>query len=388
MAWMDCHLPLFHASMESMAASRRIPVMSWLLAASLATIPPSWAAWPDPVDSPSEAMPRAQRSLMLDVAALPGGRLIAVGERGHVLVSEDDGASWRQITTPVRSTLTAVAAAGGTVVAAGHDGVILHSTDAGETWRRVREERWSADNQMSPSNGSPLLDVLFLDGQRVLAVGAYAMVLRSNDGGATWEPVEADLAGAAGQTGDAAGADGVHDGDEDGDSLLFHADELEVGEEVDPHLNAITRVGDLLLMVGERGSLFRSRDDGETWERLPFPYGGSMFGLLPLGGDSVLAYGLRGRAYQSDDAGTTWTEVDTGTTASLFGGDAGAGGEVVLVGAQGVVLRRNRGDGSFRQRVYTTEEGETPTGSAVRLRADGSLLLVGDRGITTWQEQP
>ena len=41
----------------------------------------------------SEPARLAVRSMLLD-AAVDGNRLIAVGERGHVLLSEDGGASW------------------------------------------------------------------------------------------------------------------------------------------------------------------------------------------------------------------------------------------------------------------------------------------------------
>ena len=377
-----------HVSMDPMATHRRFLLPSCLLAAGLIAAPPLLASWPDPVDSPSQPQPRAQQSLMLDVAGLPGGRLVAVGERGHVLLSDDAGVTWRQVPAPVRSTLTAVAGNADAVVAAGHDGVILHSADRGETWRRVREERWSVDNQMSPSNGTPVLDVLFLDARRVLAIGAYALMLRSDDGGVTWTQLEPDLTG--GDPVAEAGAEEVpvDDLDDEGDALLFDADDLLIDDEVDPHLNAVARVGDALLMVGERGSIYRSRDDGETWRRLQLPYGGSMFGVLPLSGQSALVYGLRGRVFQSDDAGDSWRDIDTGVNASLFGGAVGGNGQVVLVGAQGAVLRRDRGNGGFSASTYTNDDGETPIGAAVRLRDDGSLLLIGDRGITTWQEQP
>lgn len=371
-----------------MTTHRRFALTACLLAAVAVAAPPLSAAWPDPVDSPAELQARAAQSFMLDVATLPGGRLVAVGERGHILLSDDAGASWRQVAAPVRSTLTSVAASDTAAVAAGHDGVILRSTDLGETWQRVREERYSVDNQMSPSNGSPVLDLVFLDAQRVLAVGAYALMLRSDDGGASWQPLEADLTGGGSEDIDDTGMDDSGNDDaQDADALLFDDADLAIDDEVDPHLNAITRVGDALIMVGERGSAFRSRDDGETWQRLGLPYGGSMFGVLPLSGDSLLVYGLRGRIFQSDDAGDSWREIETGVTATLFGGDAADGG-TVLVGAQGVVLRRAAGDGSFSSHVFTNADGETPIGAAVRLRDDGSLLLIGDRGITTWQEQP
>ena len=51
--------------------------------------------------------PLAPRSLLLD-AVKAGDRIVVVGERGHVLLSDDQGASWRQAKVPTRATLTAV----------------------------------------------------------------------------------------------------------------------------------------------------------------------------------------------------------------------------------------------------------------------------------------
>lgn len=373
--------------------------MSLLLAGSAHAQTP----WPDPARSPSEPMPKASRSLLLDALTLDGGRLVAVGERGHVLLSDDDGAQWRQVVVPTRATLTAVAASGRSVIAVGHDGVILRSDDAGDRWQRVREEPYSADNVASASNGSPLLDVLFLDDRRVLAVGAYSLILASDDGGATWRTAPMVLAEpepAAGEAGaasddtaaeDTAADDAATDdtGAQADDPMLFSDEDLMLDDEVDPHLNAIVRVGaDGLLLAGERGTVFRSRDGGASWQRLALPYGGSMFGALAQDEARVIVFGLRGRAFVSDDFGDSWQPIDTGVRATLFDGIVGADGALALVGAEGTVLRRAAGADAFRVDVLTNEAGETPVSSAVLARADGSLLLFGERGVTAWQARP
>ena len=53
------------------------------------------------------AEPLPARLLLLD-GAVAGSRLIVVGERGHILVSSDDGASWKQAEVPTRVMLTAI----------------------------------------------------------------------------------------------------------------------------------------------------------------------------------------------------------------------------------------------------------------------------------------
>ena len=52
-------------------------------------------------------MPRALTSTLIDVERA-GGRLIAVGERGHVLFSDDRGEHWQQGKMPFRRMLTGV----------------------------------------------------------------------------------------------------------------------------------------------------------------------------------------------------------------------------------------------------------------------------------------
>ena len=65
------------------------------------------AQWQDPLDTPAMSTLKAHKSLLLDVTNA-GERLVAVGERGHIIFSNDEGRTWRQATTPVLTTLTAV----------------------------------------------------------------------------------------------------------------------------------------------------------------------------------------------------------------------------------------------------------------------------------------
>jgi len=61
----------------------------------------------DPQIRYSIESPRAASSLLLDVTHA-GERLVAAGDRGHILYSDDGGASWTQAKVPTRQLLTAI----------------------------------------------------------------------------------------------------------------------------------------------------------------------------------------------------------------------------------------------------------------------------------------
>jgi len=365
--------------MSSILVRSRTPLVlalgAALLGAGAATAlePPAT----DPSVQPSELLPLAPKALLLDLARTSAG-LFAVGERGIVLRGDDAG-QWTQLATPTRVALTSVASADGELWVAGHSGVILRSSDNGDTWTRQRIDVWNPES-FEPSQGAPILDLLFVDANTGFAVGAFSTLLRTTDGGQTWVALslkgEAPVAEA--EAAEAAPAD---DGMAMDDSGVLSADDLVLEDEVDPHLNAIGRDGGgTLYLAGERGAMFRSRDNGDTWQRLAFPYEGSMFGIVAWDAGHVLAFGLRGNVYESTDGGDSWSRLDTGTEVALMGGTALAGGGAVLVGNEGTILQRADGASPFERTTFQNADGETPVLSGAIPDAAGGLILIGDKG--------
>ncbi len=329
----------------------------------------------DPAIQTAELMPRASRSLMLDIAE-SSDRAIAVGERGHILVSESRR-DWRQIANvPTRSTLTAVAAVNNKVWAVGHEGVILHSADGGQTWARQRVAPFDKDN-MDLTNGAPLLDVLFVDEMTGYAIGAYSLMLVTHDGGQTWNQQNV-----LGKTDDEILSQQSEDNSTINDeNWTFDQEDLDLDEESDPHLNAIVRTGDgAFFIVAERGAAFRSTDDAASWERIQLPYEGSMFGALGFEGSHVLCFGLRGNVYETFDLGSTWTKLETGTSLSLMGGDSFDDGGAVLVGANGIVLSRNTANDAFK--TSTHPDGNV-LASVVSL-SSAEFAVAGETGLSVF----
>ena len=347
---------------------------------------PAKTAATDPALLDAEMLPRASRSLLLDAVRTNAG-YFAVGERGHVLMS-DDGTQWRQAAVPTRATLTTIASADGILWAAGHDGVIVHSTDGGQTWTRRRAAPWSYDI-VDPSEGVPVMDLLFTDARNGIAIGAYSLMLVTSDGGITWTSRTVSSAAPVAEV--EPEPEPAAEGDDaaaEGDDWTFSDDDLALDAESDPHLNAIARAGSgALVIAGERGTFLRSRDGGETWTSKRLPYEGSMFGVLSWQDDHILVFGLRGNVYESRDLGDSWTRVETGITTSLMGGYALENGGAVLVGANGAILSRPNADSPFTATAFATASGETPLLSGV-LPVDGAgFLVIGDKGADLYRPQ-
>lgn len=363
-----------------------------LMAALLAVVVAPVTAQPTATATPpltSEMMPLVtSRSLILDMTEA-SARAVAVGERGEILISESR-TEWRQVAdVPTRSTLTAVSAVGNDVWAVGHDGTILVSHDSGLTWSQQRRDvlDTSPDAVFDPRQGVPLLDVLMLDAKHGFACGAYSQLLRTDDGGANWHfvstkagdvDVDADDDLDTYEDDDTAGI-----GDED--SWTFSDDDLAMDDIAEPHFNAIARTGSgALIIAGERGTVFRSRDNGASWERLQLPYGGSMFGAIGYEGDHVLVFGMRGNAYESHDLGETWEQVDTNTDLSLMGGAGFGNGGFALVGANGIVLTRTDSRSAPKLGIHTNAAHETPVLAGVLVRPNRSLVVAGEKGVDTF----
>ncbi|HSV70832.1 MAG TPA: YCF48-related protein [Methylibium sp.] len=279
---------------------------------------------------PALATPKASGAAILALARA-GQRLVAVGERGIVLLSDDEGTTWRQAEVPVSVTLTGVQfvdARRGWAI--GHLGVVLHTQDGGARWVRQLDgvraaalaleaeqaagvARGTAKSLVDDGPDKPLLDLHFENERVGWVVGAYSLAFRTEDGGKSWQSVMGRLPNPKGL-----------------------------------HLYVIRAVGDALYVAGEQGLLLRSMDQGRSFESLPSPSKGSYFGLVCGRQGALLLYGLRGRAFLSSDGAASWSEVDTGTRASLSAGLTLASGALLLASQAGELLLSRDGGRSFK----------------------------------------
>ena len=348
----------------------RRPFLKFLAASALgAVLPTARAAVPttgvaDPGRFDALTLPAILSSKASGLAMLAlvraGKRMVAAGERGTVLLSDDDGKTWRQALVPLSVTLTAmhfIDARQGWAV--GHLGVVLRTVDGGEHWAVQLDGRQAARIALESAKrfedgttlsaaqalvedgpDKPFLDVYFENERTGYVVGAFNFAFRTDDGGKTWN------------------------------SLMYRLENPKGA-----HLYAIRRVGQNLFIAGEQGLLLRS-SDGQRFVAIAPPSKGTYFGLVAGQGGELLVYGLRGRAFLSTDAGNTWAEVETGTRASLSAGLLLDDGRFLLASQSGELLVSREGGKAFR----VINSAALPV-TALLQAANGRLALATLRGI-------
>lgn len=323
------------------------------------------AGYIDVLDLPARDSALAIRSPLLGVTRA-GERLVAVGQRGHIVYSDDCGKDWQQAAVPVSADLNAVNFPSATQGwAVGNDGVVLHTGDGGVTWSKQLDgrqigallvehygalarvepanEQWAtlaADGQRLIEEGAdkPLLDVWFANEKVGYVVGVFNLILRTEDGGLHWTPFQ--------------------DRTDNPQGL---------------HLNAITSTGDALYIVGEQGLLLKWDESGQRFLALESPYQGSFFGVIGKPGE-VLVYGLRGHVFRSNDAGASWKTLKTGLQVSITAATQDDKGRYLLFSQAGQMLVD-----VGAQLMSPPQQYLAPSSGAIKA-PDGNLVVVGSRG--------
>ena len=314
---------------------------------------------------------------VLQAVARAGKRLVAAGERGLVIYSNDAGQTWTQARVPVSCTLTALRFADAQRGwAVGSMGVVLATEDGGANWRKCLDGQTAAglalnaaqaELQASPPGSEamaqgnllvedaqrlvaegadkPLLDIgLGADGT-LWAVGAYGLAFSSTDGGHTWQSQMHRLPNP--------------------DGLSYYG--------------LVTRQGAQLLF-GEQGLLLARSTNGSAkadFSAQASPSQGSLFGALALREGPLLLLGLRGRLWRNAEPGGAWTPVQTPVDASLVAGTQLADGSVLLAGAAGQTLLSRDGGQRFDSLALPQRFPFTGIAQA----DDGVVLLTGMRGL-------
>jgi len=184
-----------------------------------------------------------------------------------------------------------------------------------------------------------LLDVLFKDVNNGIAIGAYGMFYRTDNGGKTWTeefheeflPLE-DI--------------------EYLNELKMEDEESYLDERASilPHFNRIVQDGRTMYLAGEMGLIAKSNDFGVTWEPYQNIYQGSFFDMERTQSGNLIVAGLRGNIFRSLRNGTPWSHVQTKTTALLSDIVLTDDDRVLVVGNNGVLLISDDDGLTFRLR--------------------------------------
>ena len=326
------------------------------------------AEYIDLLDAPAVPSQLAKQGMLTGLANA-GERLVAVGQRGHILYSDDAGKNWQQAKVPVSSDLVAVyfpSSEHGWAV--GHDGVVLSSIDAGQTWslqlngrqvgpmlldfyqQRLAHHPDDADLQARVTEAqriveegadNPFLDVWFETDQVGYIVGAFNLIFRTDDGGLHWTPL-LDLT--------------------DNPTAL--------------NLYALRPMGDALFVVGEQGLVLKLDRTTGRFKAMPTPYNGSFFGITGKPG-AVLVFGLRGNVFRSTDGGESWARTETGLPLSITASSVTPDGRIVLVTQAGHVLVSTDDGASFNIQPHA----ELLPVAAAHVAMGNSLVLAGTHGL-------
>jgi len=297
------------------------------------------------------ASARAAQSV-LQAAAFAGPRIVAVGERGIVVLSDDAGKTWKQAAVPVSVGLTAVRFADARHGwAVGHGGVVLATSDAGARWTRVFDGMAAARLMLADATAAgdgravgeaqrlvqegadkPFLDVHFSDLNNGFVVGAYNLAFATTDGGRTWRSFSRRLPNPKAL-----------------------------------HLYSIRVRGDEILITGEQGLVLHSTDRGGQFKALTLPYAGSFFTAELPGVKEIVVAGMRGHVWTSADSGANWVQLSAPIPASFTASAVDAKGRVWLANQAGVLFVQ---DG----------RGLTPLGAKLP-PLNGLLPLAGDSAL-------
>lgn len=342
----------------------------------------------DRLNEPSYITDRALTSPVFDIVRA-GSRIVASGERGHILYSDDNGASWSQSQVPVRVEildLEFVTPQKGWAV--GHDTVVLKTEDGGESWERQLEgnqanalrkpemeaavQRLQAavdggdtsfeteirfentrylleevERDLGIGPHKPLMAVDFLDQNFGVAVGANGLVLATYDGGVSWEDWSARLAN---------------------NTLL--------------HLYAVQILEDRRVMItGELGEIHLAQANHTDWTMISSPSDFSFFDLAEGSAPSEFyVVGMDGLVFRTRNAGISWQKIETGTEAILQAAGPDRDGRMLVVGLKGTALKET----VDRNRFEPLKIGASSLVTSIVPLSNGGYVVGSNNGLSVF----
>ena len=340
------------------------------------------------IEAPALTSNKIKESILIEVARA-GERLVAVGAHGNIIVSDSqDINTWQQASVPTSVLLTSVdfsdAQHGW---ATGHHGVIIKSTDGGDSWQRVLDgfklleleasfyQRQITELEAAIEQADDA-DVGDLEWDLDTAKFQLENVQQAQQESGPSKPF-LDIVALSNDIAIAIGAYGTLVKTTDGGANWdLLNDKLDNPNGF--HLNAISQNGDHLFIAGEAGTAYSSRDRGETWQAVPPPYPGSFFGAHFDNQGRLWTYGLRGNIFYSDDLGASYIKVESAANANLSAGLTDGNGHQWLVGNSGTLVQIDT--------ELSAKEYSHPSNAVITdiIKVGDEKVLTGRSGLLYW----
>lgn len=195
-----------------------------------------------------------------------------------------------------------------TIVAVGDVGTVIRTSNGGSTWQVVQSVAGITDQ---------LFAVQFVTPSLGFAVGEIGWILRTSDGGATWAP------------------------------------------QSDPKVNDLFAVDFISSTVGwaagSNGTILKTTDAGSTWNAESTHTTASLYGIDFLTSTLGWAVGTDGAILATSDGGTTWRTQTSGTTQSLYGVQFLSSSLGFAIGSFGIIIRTVNGGATWTPQVSGTD---------------------------------
>jgi photosystem II stability/assembly factor-like uncharacterized protein len=231
-----------------------------------------------------------------------------VGDNGLALKSEDGGESWQRVSISEDDSFNDVYFVGAKGWIVGGGGVILHTDDGGKSWVRqsaaggeaptikanIATDRTCPAVEPSSSLRQALMRVHFVDQNIGVTVGADGTILRTEDGGESWQNVSPDWMG------------------------------LMPAELMDRGVLSINLYDVIFLnetsgwVVGDWGTILHTLDGGKTWSLSHIGQFPPLFSVCFKNDKVGWAVGQNGFALKSENGGASWDRFSVNTENSLY----------------------------------------------------------------------
>lgn len=238
-----------------------------------------------------QALDKPFLASIIDMTACPDGSFLGLDFYGRVWSSDANGQKWvaHKLAAP-QTGLTISCDKSGAWWVAGTYATIAKSSDQGKTWRVI-------DNQQD----AQITALRWVNEKRALAMGEFGLVLRTDDGGETWQklpPVSADF---------------------------YPYDILSVDENT-------------AWVSGVAGQMRLTKDGGKTWEIKESKAGAPLYRLFFHKGTP---YGVGARGTVARLEGDVWQSVTYPDAIPVFLGSGASleGSDNLLIGGPAGLLR-------------------------------------------------